>query len=269
MTSDGGSPGAHPSLVPPSIRTASDGSPYPEREGPGFEREIRAMFASIAAGYDWFDHVASLGGDFLWRPRAFWDLDRFRRGSAPSRVLDVGCGPGHLAVLAARRFPNARVVGVDFTGAMLERARRRALPDSVRDRLAWGKANCLRLPFRSGTFDLVTSAFMVRSLSSLPEGIAELRRVLTSGGTLLTLEITEPEPGWFRALFDSFFDTVVPWLGRLVHREGPYRYLPESLKRLPDRGTMVRMFQEGGFTPVEARVQSMGIVTTFLAGVPA
>ncbi|HEV2519923.1 MAG TPA: class I SAM-dependent methyltransferase [Thermoplasmata archaeon] len=252
----------------PPGRIASDGSPYPSRSDPTFERDVRAMFTHIARGYDWFDHIASLGGDLLWRPRALWDVDRFRAGGVPRTILDIGCGPGDLTVLAAHHYSGSRVVGIDITPAMLRRARSRRLPDADGRRLDWGEASAFRLPFPSGAFDLVMSAFVIRNLPRLPDAFAELRRVVAPGGTLLTLEITEPSSPRFRALFHAYFDSFVPWLGAAVGSEGPYRYLPESLRALPDRRTLVALLGRAGFERIETRLQSLGIVTSFLARAP-
>ena len=251
-----------------SGRKASDGSPYPNRSDPTFERDIRAMFTHIAKGYDWFDHVASLGNDFFWRPRALWDVDRFRHARTPKRILDIGCGPGDLSALAAHHYPRSRALGVDVTRAMLLRAKQRRRSSSDALRLEWAEATALRLPFPSAAFDLVMSAFVVRNLPRLPDALAELRRVVAPGGTLLTLEITEPTSELFRTLFHAYFDTFVPWLGAAVGSEGPYRYLPESLKTLPDRRAMIDLLHRAGFARVEAVPQSLGIVTSYLAEAP-
>ncbi len=246
-------------------RRAADGSPYPERDSPTFERDVRRMFTHIAERYDWFDHVASLGNDFLWRPRAFWDLDRFRADHRVARILDVGCGTGDLARLAAHRFPAARVTATDFTGAMLRRARLRqgATPEWPRIDLA--RATALKLPFADGAFDLVTNAFVARNLRDLGAAFRELHRVLRPGGVLLTLEITEPASPAFGGLFHAYFDRVVPFLGAAVASEGPYRYLPDSLRSLPPSSALVELLRGAGFARVERRPQSLGIVTTFLA----
>ena len=155
---------------------------------------------------------------------------------------------------------------------MLARARARPVPPRDRARVTWARATALTLPFPSGTFDLVMSAFVVRNLPRLPDALAELRRVLAPGGTLLTLEITEPTSAWFRRLFHAYFDTFVPWLGAALGSAGPYRYLPESLRNLPSRAQMVELFRSAGFGRVETHPQSLGIVTSFLAeagyGVP-
>jgi demethylmenaquinone methyltransferase / 2-methoxy-6-polyprenyl-1,4-benzoquinol methylase len=245
-------------------RTAADGSPYPDRHLPTFERDVRQMFGHIAERYDWFDHVASLGNDFLWRPRALGQLDRFRTPGPIRRALDIGCGTGDLARQVARRYPAATVVAADFTRPMLLNAQRRGRRATEGARVPLVRATALRLPFPDGTFDLVTNAFLARNLASLPVGLAEMRRVLRPGGTLLTLEITEPTSPGFGALFHAYFDRVVPWMGAAVASEGPYRYLPESLKSLPPRAEFVRALGTAGFGRVVARPQSFGIVTTYL-----
>jgi demethylmenaquinone methyltransferase / 2-methoxy-6-polyprenyl-1,4-benzoquinol methylase len=250
-------------------RRAADGTPYPDRATPAFQRDVRAMFTQIARGYDRFDHIASLGNDLLWRPRALWGLDRFRGARPrPRRILDVGCGPGELGRLAVHHFPESRLVGIDFTRAMLRRAAR-PTPARGAQRFAWAEADALRLPFRDGTFDLVMSAFVVRNLPRLDAAFAEFRRVLAPGGTLLTLEITEPTAAWFRSLFHAYFDAFVPWLGAAVGNAGPYRYLPESLRSLPDRPAMLAALRAAGFGRSAALPQSLGIVTTYLAEAPA
>jgi demethylmenaquinone methyltransferase / 2-methoxy-6-polyprenyl-1,4-benzoquinol methylase len=259
MVSDGG---------PTAARTAGDGSPYPDRSSSAFEHDVRAMFTHIAHGYDWFDHLASLGQDLLWRPRALWALDRMREGRPVRRVLDIGCGPGSLTVLAARHYRGAEVVGADFTAAMLTEADHRTAADPVRPRVRLARASALSLPFRDGAFDVAMSAFVVRNLPNLPLAFRELRRALGPGGTLLTLEITEPDRGWVRSGFHAYFDTMIPFLGELAGSEGPYRYLPESLRHLPGREGMLSLLRDVGFDPVRAVPQSLGIVTAYLAGVP-
>jgi demethylmenaquinone methyltransferase / 2-methoxy-6-polyprenyl-1,4-benzoquinol methylase len=244
---------------------AADGSPLPDRALPTFERDVRRMFTHIARGYEWFDHVASLGNDLLWRPRALWDLDRFRRPGPVTRVLDIGCGTGELARLVARHYGNARVVAADFTRAMLENASASSNGRRERTRLDFARATALKLPFTDGAFDVVTNAFVARNLSDLSAAFREIRRVLRPAGVFLTLEITEPASPVVSQLFHAYFDRVVPWLGGAVGSEGPYRYLPQSLRSLPGRESFRTLLLGSGFPRVEARPQSAGIVTTFLA----
>jgi demethylmenaquinone methyltransferase / 2-methoxy-6-polyprenyl-1,4-benzoquinol methylase len=250
-------------------RRAEDGSPYPERGAPGFERDVQAMFAHIAHGYDWFDHLASLGQDYLWRPRALWSLDRFRGGRRVARMLDVGCGPGEFTRLAVRHLRSAEAFGLDLTPAMLREARRLLAPTPEGSRIRLVRGDAQRLPFAAGRFDLVLSGFVARNLPDLAAAYREFHRVLRPGGTVLTLEITEPVRPVMAGLFHAYFDHVVPWLGTAVGSAGPYRYLPESLRYLPDRSGMIAHLTAAGFARAEAHPQSGGIVTTYLAEVPA
>jgi demethylmenaquinone methyltransferase / 2-methoxy-6-polyprenyl-1,4-benzoquinol methylase len=244
---------------------AADGSPLPDRSLPTFERDVRRMFTHIAHGYEWFDHVASLGNDLLWRPRALWDLDRFRAPGPVHRVLDIGCGTGELARLVARHYGASHVVAADFTRAMLENAVGSTSGRPEAPRIAFARATALKLPFATGSFDLVTNAFVARNLADLTVAFREIRRVLRPGGVFLTLEITEPASPMVNHLFHAFFDHVVPWLGGAVGSAGPYRYLPQSLRSLPDRDAFQALLGASGFPRRTARLQSGGIVTTFLA----
>jgi demethylmenaquinone methyltransferase/2-methoxy-6-polyprenyl-1,4-benzoquinol methylase len=223
------------------------------------------MFTHIARRYEWFDHVASLGNDLLWRPRALWDFDRFRRPGPLARILDIGCGTGELARLVARHYGSARVVGADFTRAMLENATQASARRAEGTRIEYARATALKLPFADGSFDLVTNAFVARNLSDLRLAFQEVHRVLRPGGVFLTLEITEPDSSLVHRFFHAYFDRVVPWLGGAVGSAGPFRYLPQSLRSLPDRASFLMLLSENGFSRVTSHPQSAGIVTTFLA----
>ena len=108
--------------------------------------------------------------------------------TAGDRVLDACCGTGDLGIACAKA--GGHVTGVDFSPAMLERARRKA-PE-----LEWLEGDLLALEFADGSFDAATVGFGVRNVEDLGRGIAELRRVLRPGGRLGILEITRPRGSW-------------------------------------------------------------------------
>jgi demethylmenaquinone methyltransferase / 2-methoxy-6-polyprenyl-1,4-benzoquinol methylase len=242
--------------------SASDGSPHPERDRPSFEREVRRMFTHIAGRYEWFDHVATFGNDLLWRVVALWELPR-RFPITVRRALDVGCGTGEFARAVAHRYPAAEVVAVDFTRAMVARAAETAVERP--ERAGYARATVFRLPFPDAAFDLVTNGFLLRNLPQLAGAIREMRRVLRPGGVLLSLELGEPPNPLFGRMFHAYFDHVVPMLGRATGSEGPYRYLPESLRTLPSRPELMSLLRECGFPRCGAQAMSRGIVTAFYA----
>lgn len=102
------------------------------------------------------------------------------------RLLDVGCGTGRFAVLAAERL-GARVWGVDPAPEMLAAARARGLRG-----IGWKQARAEQLPFRDGWFDAVHAHLVLHAVGSLDEAIAELARVLGAGGRVATVSF-DPE----------------------------------------------------------------------------
>jgi demethylmenaquinone methyltransferase / 2-methoxy-6-polyprenyl-1,4-benzoquinol methylase len=244
--------------------TAPDGSLHPDRRLPTFERDLRRMFGSIAERYDTFNHLATFGQDLLWRPRALWEVARFQ-GRPVRDALDVGCGTGALARLLAVRYPDARVVAVDFSRTMVHRAQGLLGARGAGGAPRYGVANVARLPFPDATFDLATSAFLARNLTDLGAVFRELRRVLRPRGTLLTLEVSEPSSPTVARIFHAHFDRAVPLLGRAFAREGPYSYLPESLRSFPSGAGLTGLLAAAGFPRTELCPMSLGIVTAYLS----
>jgi demethylmenaquinone methyltransferase / 2-methoxy-6-polyprenyl-1,4-benzoquinol methylase len=207
---------------------------------------VRGMFDRIAPVYDAMNRVMTAGLDRRWRKLAVaevvWPGDR---------VLDACCGTGDLAVEAERR--GARVVGLDFSERMLERARRKS------GAIEWVQGDALALPFGDGEFDAATVGFGVRNLADLDGGLRELARVLRPGGKLAVLEITRPR-GILRPFFRFWFDVLVPLAGRVLPGGEAYTYLPASVRRFPGPDDLSALFEHAGFEDVRYRLLGGGIV---------
>jgi demethylmenaquinone methyltransferase / 2-methoxy-6-polyprenyl-1,4-benzoquinol methylase len=207
---------------------------------------VRAMFDRIAPVYDAMNRIMTAGLDQRWRRETARAV--VRPGDA---VLDACCGTGDLALAAARE--GGRVTGLDFSGRMLERARRKA------PGLEWIEGDVLALPFSDGAFDAVTVGFGVRNVDDLDRGVAELRRVLRSGGRLAILEITQPK-GALRPFYRLWFDRIVPLLGRVLPGGSAYTYLPASVRRFPGPDELVSVIESAGYRDVRYRTFAAGIV---------
>ena len=166
-------------------------------------------------------------------------------------VLDACCGTGDLAIACAR--VGGRVTGLDFSEAMLERARRKA------PQLEWLAGDLLALPFADATFDAATVGFGVRNVDDLERGLAELRRVLRAGGRLAILEITRPR-GLLAPFYRLWFDGLVPLLGKVLPGGSAYTYLPASVRRFPGPDELAGLLREAGFEDVRWRTFAGGIV---------
>lgn len=100
---------------------------------------------------------------------------------AGTRVVDVGCGTGNAALLAAAR--GARVTGVDPALRLLEVARRRAAAAALEVTFLTGEAAALPLPDNSA--DVVLSVFGVIFAPDPQAAAAELARVTAHDGRIL------------------------------------------------------------------------------------
>jgi ubiquinone/menaquinone biosynthesis C-methylase UbiE len=95
----------------------------------------------------------------------------------PVRVLDLGTGTGAGALTVARRFPEARIIGVDLSDAMLEQARRNTPPE-LEERVTFERGDASALRFDDGSFDLVAHANMIPFFD-------EVARIVAPGGHAL------------------------------------------------------------------------------------
>jgi len=131
-------------------------------------------------------------------------------GEGP-HVLDIGTGAGLLAIGAVRRWPTARVVGLDASSGMLgvaagEADRQLSAADRARLELVTGDAG--RLPFAAASFDLVLASFVLQLVADRFAVLREARRVLRPGGRLVTVTwLTDRQDATF-APDEAFEDTL-------------------------------------------------------------
>lgn len=106
-------------------------------------------------------------------------FDQYLR--AGMRVLDAGCGPGSITQGMAQRVAPAEVIGVDFAESQIDRAKKDAAAQGVRN-VRFLKTGCYSLPFENETFDGVFSHALLEHLSEPKKALAEFHRVLKPGG---------------------------------------------------------------------------------------
>jgi demethylmenaquinone methyltransferase/2-methoxy-6-polyprenyl-1,4-benzoquinol methylase len=217
------------------------------------------MFDRISPAYDRMNRIMSLGMDGSWRALAVR-----ASGAAPGdAALDVCCGTGDLAIeLLDAVSTRGRVVGLDFSEAMLDAARRKS------SQIEWVRGDALALPFADGEFAAATIGFGMRNLADPLRGFAELARVVRPGGRVVCLELTDP-PAWAAPFARLWTDRAVPLLGRLVAREtDAYRYLPASVHRFPPADELAAVMGRAGLRRVRYRRLSGGAVAVHVGTVP-
>lgn len=102
----------------------------------------------------------------------------------PASVLDLGAGTGSLTLAAAARWPGARIVALDASGAMLDVARSRIAETALEpERFEWLVADAADIPLDDGAVEAVASSFLLQLPADRPAVLREVRRVLRPGGS--------------------------------------------------------------------------------------
>jgi len=245
----------------PVLGAAPEGAADPNSAA----RAVRDMFTSIAPRYDLLNHILSCNVDRLWWRRAACSFAHIL-AKPDARVLDICCGTGDMAFAlrkqAARRTEKnyPQILGVDFSHAMLERARAKSLNAASQNAPPhWIEADALRLPFPDRSFNLVTSAFGFRNLADYDAGLREIVRVLGPGGECGILDFGEPK-GLLGQIYRFYFKRILPRVGTLISGvRGPYSYLPSSVERFPEPQEMIARMERAGFREANWTPYTFGI----------
>jgi demethylmenaquinone methyltransferase/2-methoxy-6-polyprenyl-1,4-benzoquinol methylase len=223
--------------------------------------DVESLFDRLAPRYDLLNHLFSLGLDFTWR----WRATRALAPRVAGPLLDGATGSGDLAVALARRYPDRRVVGVDFSAGMLAQAPPKARRAGVAARVEWVRGDLTALPFPDAHFAGATVAFGVRNVMDRAKSLAEFRRVLKPGCKLLVLEFAMPTAPVFAPVYRFYFRRVMPLLADLAGMGRAYRYLFKSVNEFPLRGEFWAMLKQAGFENVSARPFTLGTVVLYEA----
>lgn len=221
---------------------------------------VEEMFNRISGVYDGMNLAISGFQEPRWRSRAVKES-----GIKPGgRALDVACGTGKVtADLFQAAQPGGSALGIDFSAGMIELATERRSEEGLEFR----QGDALGLPVESDTFDAATIAFGMRNLADYGQGFAEMARAVRPGGKVVCLEITRPTSRSGK-LIGSWFDNIVPLIGRVAGQGSAYAYLVKSTKGYPDPDRIAQIMREIGLLSVDWFGMSTGIVTVHVGTVP-
>ncbi|MEN7551404.1 bifunctional demethylmenaquinone methyltransferase/2-methoxy-6-polyprenyl-1,4-benzoquinol methylase UbiE [Rapidithrix thailandica] len=226
------------------------------------KEQVATMFNNVSPKYDLLNRLLSMGIDIYWRKRAI----RLLKKEPHDMILDVATGTGDFAIEALSLKPK-KIVGVDISEGMLEVGRKKLEKLKLTDKITLALGDSEKLNFEDNTFDAATVAFGVRNYENLVQGLADMKRVLKPGGSLLVLEFSMPETFPFKQIYNFYFKNILPMVGRMISKDSSaYTYLPESVEEFPYGERFVNILKNKvGFKSVRCIPLTFGISSIYLA----
>lgn len=132
-------------------------------------------------------------------------------------AVDLGCGPGHLAIQLAQMAPQLHLTGLDLSDEMLVEARSHARRSGLGDRISFRKGDAVQIPFPDASLDLVVSTLSLHHWSEPVAVLDELVRVLRPGGAFLVADLRRDLAAPFYVLLWFATHFVVPGALRRVN----------------------------------------------------
>jgi len=186
------------------------------------------------------------------------------------RVLDAGCGTGASTAALVRVAPEAEIVAFDASARMLDRARGKQWPDSVR--FVHTRVEDISEPEISGPFDAIFAAYLVRNVAEPDTQLHKLRGLLRPGAPMVVHEYSVRDRIAAQAVWHLMCWTVIIPLGYIANgRAGLYRHLWRSVATFDGEHAFQRRLEAAGFVdPQHETVPGWqrNIVHSFKASAP-
>lgn len=221
---------------------------------------IKQIFTEITPRYDLLNGLLSMSLDRAWRR---WAV-RMTLKSGEKSILDIGTGTGKFLKAFLEKADFEKITGMDLCESMLQKAKV-LIPD--RD-ITWLSADISKgIPLESGSFDLVTAAFTLRSIQQdLPFFFGETARVLKRGGKIAFLELTRPRSVWFQMLYYPYLKFYLPLLGALISGSSKaYSFLADSILHFDEPEKIQGLLEKSGFGDVKLHRYTGGVATLITA----
>ena len=218
---------------------------------------IQRVFSEVSNTYEVVNHVLTFGLDTLWRRKAA----KVAAKGGGVRWMDMCSGTGQTAMyLRHLAEEKTMVVASDFCLPML----RTALVKPEAPHITFTLADANALPFRDGTFDLITISLATRNVhvsrESLLRCLREFRRILRPGGRFVNLETSQPPLRLVRRLFHLYVRLTVRRLGYIISgsRAG-YAYLSHTIPRFYNADEFSDIIRQAGFVKVHFHHMTLGV----------
>lgn len=192
-------------------------------------------------------------------------------GGRGLRLLDAGCGTGLSTAALLAVAPHAQIIGVDGSAGMLDVARAKTWPASVR--FVHSTIERLSDAGVDGPFDGILAAYLLRNLDEPDPQLRAFRELLRPGATLAVHEYSVRDSLMATAIWNLVATAIIVPAGRLRTGDAAlYRYLRASVNRFDGAAAFRERLRRNGFTAVRSETMpgwQHNVVHTFLAAAPS
>jgi demethylmenaquinone methyltransferase / 2-methoxy-6-polyprenyl-1,4-benzoquinol methylase len=229
------------------------------------DHKLKTFYSTIYKRYDLVNRLFTLGMDVRWRRLAATECAKLK----PASILDLCCGTGDMVFAIRKKLSDVRIVGYDFSESMLDIARKKGVKNKI-SCIDFNQGDAAEMPFPTGAFDVVTIAFGFRNLTyenpSCDAHVAEISRVLNSGGHFIILESAVPRNNLIRFFYNCYLRLfLIPLGGILSGNWKAYSYLARSSSNFFNRKELTELLNKFGFKILSIKPLFLGAASLLTA----
>jgi len=217
------------------------------------DKSIAQMFTRISPWYDFLNHFLSFGIDIYWRKKLIQAIPKKKNLCT---FLDLATGTMDVVREIEKKYPEARIIGLDLSYKMLYIGKKKSFNTKVLPLCANGK----KLPIASNSIDVATISFGIRNINPRNKVYEEVLRVLKPGGIFLILEFASAKKQILFGLYNLYLSYLLPLIGNFISKDkGAYKYLRDTIKKFPLAHELKQELLKAGFKKVNYKSLTGGI----------
>ncbi len=217
-------------------------------------KKATKVFNEVFNKYDVMNDIMSFGIHRLWKKRLIDWMNPIKG----DYLIDIASGTGDVAKAFMKRTNYlGKVACVEPNKLMINEGKKKL--GNIKN-INWTRSLAEKLPFKDETFDKYSVSFGIRNFSDINLSLQEAKRVLKVGGRIFCLEFSKIDNEMLSKFYEIYSKSI-PIIGKyVVGKSEPYEYLTQTIKEFHSQEELLNIFKKNGFSNVEYRNLSGGIV---------